>query len=510
MVAGYAGVASWNRGFGGDDFDAQRKSASLVRSGRLHFSFYRMREEDECVSMKTRTETDSMGAMEVPHDAMFGASTQRAVLNFPISGEGLPAALIHAYGRLKAAAAATNRELGELDDSRAGRIVAAAETVADGHHDDHFPVDIYQTGSGTSTNMNVNEVIARLANQADPDGPTVHPNDHVNAGQSSNDTFPTALHLAALDGLVNQLRPALETLRDELAAKAEAFDGVLKIGRTHLMDAVPMSLGQEFGGWARQAELAVERTDRAIGALLELPLGGTAIGTGLNAHPKFATLCIARLGALSRLPLRRAGNAFEAQAARDGCVEAHGQLNTIAVSLHKIASDLRLLASGPRCGLGEIRLPAVQPGSSIMPGKVNPVLAESVTMVAARVFGNQTTTTSCGTGGFLELNVSMPLIAKCLLESISLLANASRAFAGECVRGITAEEERCREFIEQSMSMVTSLVPLVGYDRAAALAKEAMQSGRTIRELVEERIGEPGLDQTEVERALDPGRMTGN
>jgi fumarate hydratase class II len=457
----------------------------------------------------TRTEKDSMGEMEVPSGALYGASTRRAVLNFPISGETLPAALIHAYGRIKAAAAATNHELGLLDGSRAGRITTAAGDVAAGRHDDQFPVDIYQTGSGTSTNMNVNEVIARLANQAGPGAPAVHPNDHVNLGQSSNDTFPSAIHVAAAMALGNDLRPALAGLRGALAAKAGDFDAVMKIGRSHLMDAVPMRLGQEFGGWARQLECAETRCGMALGALLELPLGGTAIGTGLNAHPDFAGKCIARLAESCGLPLRRAVDPFEAQAARDGAVEAHGQLNTIAVSLHKIASDLRLLASGPRCGLGELRLPAIQPGSSIMPGKVNPVLAESVTMVAARVFGNQTTITTCGCGGFLELNVSMPLIAKCLLESIELLANVSRVFATGCVAGITADEERCRGFIGQSMAMATSLVPLIGYDRAASLAKEAMAAGRTIRELCEERLDELGMDSAALDHALDPRRMTG-
>jgi fumarate hydratase class II len=457
----------------------------------------------------TRTEKDSMGEMEVPSGALYGASTRRAVLNFPISGETLPAALIHAYGRIKVAAAATNHELGLLDGSRAGRITTAAGDVAAGRHDDQFPVDIYQTGSGTSTNMNVNEVIARLANQAGPGAPAVHPNDHVNLGQSSNDTFPSAIHVAAAMALGNDLRPALAGLRGALAAKAGDFDAVMKIGRSHLMDAVPMRLGQEFGGWARQLECAETRCGMALGALLELPLGGTAIGTGLNAHPDFAGKCIARLAESCGLPLRRAVDPFEAQAARDGAVEAHGQLNTIAVSLHKIASDLRLLASGPRCGLGELRLPAIQPGSSIMPGKVNPVLAESVTMVAARVFGNQTTITTCGCGGFLELNVSMPLIAKCLLESIELLANVSRVFATGCVAGITADEERCRGFIGQSMAMATSLVPLIGYDRAASLAKEAMAAGRTIRELCEQRLDELGMDSAALDHALDPRRMTG-
>lgn len=457
----------------------------------------------------TRIEKDSMGEIEVADSALYGASTQRAVENFPISGEGLPVGLIHAYGQIKAAAAAVNRDLGELDDSRAGRIIAAADAIVAGHHDDQFPVDIYQTGSGTSTNMNVNEVIAQLANRGESDAPRVHPNDHVNLGQSSNDSFPTAMHVAGSVALRHQLLPALGVLRETLEEKAEAFHEVMKIGRTHMMDAVPMRLGQEFGGWAHQVARAEERVQAAGESLLELPLGGTAIGTGLNTHAEFAEKTIARLVEMTGLSFRRAQNPFEAQAARDAVMEVHGQLNTVAVSLHKIASDVRLLGSGPRCGLGELALPAVQPGSSIMPGKVNPVMAESVTMVAARVFGNQATLTHCGCGGFLELNVSMPLMAKCLMESIALLSNVSRAFAGKCVRGIQANETRCRELIEQSMAMVTSLVPLIGYDRAAALAKEAMGAGRTIRELCEERLDELGMDQKQLDEALDPQRMTG-
>ena len=455
-----------------------------------------------------RMQKDSMGAVAVPAGALYGASTQRAVLNFPISGETLPVPLIHAYGMIKAAAAETNGALGELDESRATRIADAARAVADGRHDDHFVGDIYQTGSGTSTNMNVNEVIARLANLAAPDAPAVHPNDHVNHGQSSNDTFPTAIHMAAAMEMESCLRPALRSLHGALAAKAREFDGILKIGRTHLMDAVPMRLGQEFSGWARQAEKAEARCQMAIDALMELPLGGTAVGTGLNAHREFPGKCIARLAEICGLPFRRAVNPFEAQAARDAAVEAHGQLNTIAVSLNKIACDIRLLATGPRCGIGEIQLPAIQPGSSIMPGKVNPVLAEAVTMVTARVFGNQTTVTACGCGGFLELNVSMPLIAKCLLESIQLLAMAIRAFAEHCVAGISADEARCRAFIEQSMAMATALVPLTGYDRAASLAKQAMHEHRTIRELCLEHRGELGISEAGLDDALDPRRMT--
>ena len=457
--------------------------------------------------METRLEKDSMGEMEVPADALYGASTQRAVLNFPISGQPVPPSLIRAYGELKRAAAETNLELGLLDASRARRIMTAASAVAGGEHDSHFPVDIYQTGSGTSTNMNVNEVIARLAHAEGQ--PPVHPNDHVNLGQSSNDTFPTAIHLAAAVALDRDLIPALGRLSMALHRKALAFDDVLKIGRTHLMDATPVRLGQEFAGWARQAELAVVRARKALEPLLELPLGGTAVGTGLNAHPEFARRTIARLAASLRLPFAEAHNHFEAQGARDACVEAHGQLNAIAASLHKIASDVRLLGSGPQCGLGELRLPATQPGSSIMPGKVNPVLPEAVTMVAARVFGNQTTVTFTGIGGFLELNVSMPLLAACLLESIHLLANVADAFREKCVEGLEANEERCRELIERSMSMVTSLAPVIGYDRASAIAKESAATGRTVRELVHERASEVGLSFVEIDRLLDPRGMTG-
>jgi fumarate hydratase class II len=452
-----------------------------------------------------RTAHDSMGEMEVPAAALYGASTQRAVLNFPISGTSLPPRLIHAFGLVKKAAAETNAELGLLDHAHAAAIAAAAGEIAAGLHDAQFPVDVYQTGSGTSTNMNVNEVIASRCAQL---AVSVHPNDHVNLGQSSNDTFPTAIHVAAAQEIRNRLVPALESLAVALEAKSRAFHGVLKIGRTHLMDATPVRLGQEFGGWARQVRLAVTRAWKAVDALGELPLGGTAVGTGLNTHPDFAAKAIARLAEATGIPFREAENHFEAQSAKDACVEAHGQLATIAVSLHKIACDVRLLASGPRCGLGEIRLPATQPGSSIMPGKVNPVMAESVTMVAARVAGNQTTMAWCGVGGFLELNVSMPLLAACLLESISLLENVARAFGERCVAGIQADEKRCNELIELSLSMVTALAPRLGYDRAAAIAKESVASGRSVREICESQLEELGLTAQELAGLLDPARMS--
>ena len=456
-----------------------------------------------------RIEHDSMGEMNVPTDALYGASTMRAVLNFPISGTPVPIALIHAYGLIKKAAADTNAELGLLDSEIAASIASVAEEISNGHLDDHFPIDIYQTGSGTSTNMNLNEVIANRCAQH-LGSATVHPNDHVNLGQSSNDTFPTAIHLAAGVDLKRRLIPSLVALTESLTAKSREFHEVFKIGRTNLMDATPLRLGQEFGGWARQAELSAERCQRAVDALLELPLGGTAVGTGLNAHPDFARLAIAKLARVTGLPFREATNHFEAQAAKDACVEAHGLLNVVAISLHKIASDIRLLGSGPRCGIGELQLPATQPGSSIMPGKVNPVMAEAVTMVAARVAGNQTTVAWCGAGGFLELNVSMPLLGSCLLESIALLANVTDAFRTRCVEGIGANSERCNELIEISLSMVTAIAPRVGYEKAAAIAKESVSSGRTVREICEERLEELGLNLNELTAALDPARMSGD
>jgi fumarate hydratase class II len=455
---------------------------------------------------ETRTERDSMGEMEVPADALYGASTARAVLNFPISGTPLPPALIHAIARIKRAAATINAELGLLPTPHAEAIIAACGEIIDGRHDAQFPVDLYQTGSGTSSHMNLNEVIATLCQRR---GAVVQPNDHVNLGQSSNDVFPSAIHLAAALSLRDSLVPAMEALETSLKDKSIEFGAVLKIGRTHLMDATPVTLGQEFGGWARQAGLAASRGTKALKALMELPLGGTAVGTGLNAHQRFAALTIARLAAESGLPLREAADHFEAQSAKDACVEAHGQLATIAVSLHKIACDLRLLSSGPRCGLAEIHLPPTQPGSSIMPGKVNPVIAEAVTMVAARVAGNQTTIAWCGAGGFLELNVSMPLLAACLLESISLLANAATVLRTRCVEDIRADPERCRGWIEGSLSMATALAPRIGYEAAARIAKESVASGRSVRELCLERLEALGLTAEELAETLDPARMAG-
>lgn len=456
--------------------------------------------------MKSRIEKDSMGEMEIPPGAWWGASTQRAVQNFPISGVHIPPEMIAVYSRLKGFAAEANLALGLLDENRARRISAAAEEISDGKHDGQFPVDLYQTGSGTSTNMNVNEVIAGLCNR-DDSAPHVHPNDHVNLGQSSNDTFPTVIHIATAIAIRDGLEFPLYRLAAELERKAEEFSDVLKIGRTHLMDATPVRLGQEFGGWAAQARNAVKRCEAARAALMPLALGGTAVGTGLNTHPEFTRRVIGALAKHYNLPLTEAGNHFEAQSARDACVEAHGQLQTVAVSLHKIASDIRLLASGPNAGLAEISLPAVQPGSSIMPGKVNPVMAEVLTMAAARVMGNQTTVAWCGAGGFLELNVSMPLIGSCLLESARLLAAATGAFTEKAVAGISAREENCRAGIEKSLAMVTALVPLIGYDRAAELAKQSAATGKTIRALCHENAERLGISAAEIDAALDPEAM---
>ena len=454
---------------------------------------------------KTRIEHDSMGELAVPSDALYGASTQRAVENFAISGQAMHPALIHAYGLIKEAAALANGEIGVLDSALAGSIAAAAREVAEGKHDVHFPVDVYQTGSGTSTNMNANEVIATLCRQR---GVDVHPNDHVNLGQSSNDTFPTAIHIATCLQIRDVLMPALDLLEKSLSGKASEFHDVLKIGRTHLMDAVPMRLGQEFSGYAKQAERGVDRCHKAIKALLEIPLGGTAIGTGLNCHPEFPETAIALLNERTGFRFHRAENPFEAQAARDAIVEVHGQINTIATSLFKIANDIRLLASGPRCAIGEINLPAIQPGSSIMPGKVNPVLCEALTMVSARVFGNQSTVTFCGANGHFELNTFMPLMGQAMLESIQLLANGAKTFSEKCVSGITANRERCAELIEMSFSMVTALVPLIGYDQAAAIAKEAKASGKTIRSLCVEKRTTLGITAEQLSGALDPISMS--
>src|ERR1700726_3119518 len=459
--------------------------------------------------MQTRTEKDSMGPMEVPAEALYGATTQRAVLNFPISGYRFGRPFIRALGLVKWAAAQANRDLEKLDEERTRLIVQAAEEVIEGKLDIHFPIDIFQTGSGTSTNMNANEVIANRVSQSagkpigskDP----VHPNDHVNMGQSSNDVIPTAIHVALGESIRNDLMPALEHLQHGLEAKTQEFWDIIKIGRTHLMDATPIRLGQEFSAYAKQVEYGKLRAGNAIAAVEELALGGTAVGTGLNCHPEFAGRVMGYLWNRTGVAFREARNHFEAQGAKDGLVEASGEIRTLAVSLFKIANDIRWLSSGPRCGIGEIQLPATQPGSSIMPGKVNPVLCESTMMVCAQVIGNDAVITWAGANGNFELNVMMPVMAHNLLESIRLLANACEAFVEKCVLGIEANEERCRELVELSMAMVTSLAPKIGYDRAAEIAKESAKTGRTVREIcLEQKV----LPPDELERALDPFKMT--
>lgn len=462
--------------------------------------------------MSTRIETDSMGEMSVPAEALYGASTQRAVLNFPVSGRCVPLPVIHAYGLIKWAAARAHQELGLLPQDKAALIEQAALEVAEGRHDEHFVIDIYQTGSGTSTNMNVNEVISNRACQiaGQPLGAKnpVHPNDHVNMGQSSNDTFPTAVHLAVAQELKQKFLPALEMLQQSLAAKGVEFWDVLKIGRTHLMDATPVRLGQEFKGYARQTELAVARVHTALSALMELPLGGTAVGTGLNGHPEMPARAIALLAEKTALPFREAQDHFEAQSAKDGLVEVSGQLKTIATGLFKIANDLRWLSSGPQCALGEILLPATQPGSSIMPGKVNPVMCESLMQVCARVMGNDTTVTWCAANGNLELNVMLPALAAALLESIALLTTATTLLSTRCVDGIVANKERCTSFIEHSLAMVTGLNTRIGYDKAAEIAKLSAKTGTPVRQLCLERLSELGITEAELNEALDPARMT--
>jgi len=450
-----------------------------------------------------RIERDSMGEVRLPAKAYYGAQTQRAVENFPISGWRLPRAFLSALGLIKAAAATVHKLTGRLEARLADAIIAAAQEVADGCLEKHFRVDVFQTGSGTSTNMNANEVIANRAVQLLGGAPgqraLVHPNDHVNMGQSSNDVIPTALHVSAAVGIHDVLIPALRTLRDALTAKAKEFDSVVKIARTHLMDAVPIRLGQEFSGYAAQVDGAIRGLAAALDRLCELAVGGTAVGTGLNAPKDFGRDVCAFLTQRTHLPFRPAANYFEALAARDAAVFASGALKAAAIALGKIASDIRLLASGPRCGLGELLAPAVQPGSSIMPGKVNPVLCESVIQVACQVVGCDAAITAGatgGVGGLLDLNVAVPLIAVNLLTAIRLLAAAARAFADKCVVGLAVNKARCEELIEQSLAMVTVLAPKIGYDRAAALAREAHATGRTIRQLCLEQNILPEADLT--------------
>jgi fumarate hydratase, class II len=459
--------------------------------------------------MQTRTEKDSMGTMELPADALYGTTTQRAILNFPISGYRFSRPFIRALGLIKWAAAQANRDLGKLDEKKAQLITEAAEEVIEGHWDSQFPIDIFQTGSGTSTNMNANEVIANRCSQLDgkPIGSKdpVHPNDHVNMGQSSNDVIPTSVHIAVAESVRSELMPALDHLQQGLEAKAQEFWEVIKIGRTHLMDATPVRLGQEFSGYAKQVEYGKLRAGNAIAAVEELALGGTAVGTGLNTHPEFAGKVMGHLWNRTGVAFREARNHFEAQGAKDGLVEASGQMRSIAVSLFKIANDIRLLASGPRCGIGEIQLPTTQPGSSIMPGKVNPVMCEAVVQVCAQVFGNDTTVCWGGANGQLELNVMMPVMAHNVLESIRLMSNVARVFQDKCISGIIANRERCNELVELSMAMVTSLAPLIGYDRAAEIAKESATTGKTVRQICRER---QVLPEDQLDRALDPVEMT--
>ncbi|WP_420880945.1 class II fumarate hydratase [Rhodococcus sp. (in: high G+C Gram-positive bacteria)] len=454
-----------------------------------------------------RIEHDTMGEVRVPAAALWRAQTQRAVENFPISGRGLERAQIRAMGLLKAACAQVNKDLGLLESTKADAIIAAANEIADGRHDDQFPIDVFQTGSGTSSNMNANEVIASLAAKS---GVTVHPNDDVNMSQSSNDTFPTATHVAATEAAVKDLVPALDHLRLALFDKAAQWKTVVKSGRTHLMDAVPVTLGQEFGGYAHQIEAGMERVLATLPRLGELPIGGTAVGTGLNAPDGFGPRVVAELVRTTGLDaLSPARNSFEAQAARDGLVEASGALRTVAVSLTKIANDIRWMGSGPLTGLGEIRLPDLQPGSSIMPGKVNPVLPEAVTQVAAQVIGNDATVAWGGAAGAFELNVYIPVMARNLLESFRLLANVSRLFADRCVTGLVADEEHLRTLAESSPSIVTPLNSVIGYEEAAAVAKQALKEKKTIRQTVVDRglIGD-GLTEAELDRRLDVLAMT--
>jgi fumarate hydratase class II len=451
----------------------------------------------------TRIERDSMGEMEVPADALYGASTQRAVLNFPISGERMPRRFLRALALIKLAAAQTNAELGLLDHDVADAIAAAAASVADGDHDEEFPIDVFQTGSATSTNTNMNEVVANLAARRLGEGRKVHPNDEVNRCQSSNDVIPTALQLSAAMAIEEDLLPALEHLHTALVAKEQAFWPVIKTGRTHLQDATPIRLGQEFRGYAGQVEESIRRARTAQAELLEVALGGTAVGTGINAHPEYAFRTCARLSGLTGLTVRETGNHFHAQSTLDAAIAAHGAIRTIALSLWKIASDVRLMGMGPRAGIGELALPETQPGSSIMPGKVNPVIVESLTMVVARVVGNDATVAFGQTGSFLELNVMLPVTAVALLDSITLLAAATNNFSARAIEGLTATD-RGPKLVEQGLMLATALAPVIGYDDAAKLAKDAFASGRTIRELALER----GMDPAELDRLLDPGSMT--
>jgi fumarate hydratase class II len=466
-----------------------------------------------------RIERDSMGEVQVPANAYYGAQTQRAVENFPISGARLPAELVKAMGLVKFACGTANHQLKKLTDSgknpltdkQVASMLAACKEIAAGELGDQFPIDIYQTGSGTSSNMNVNEVISNRAIELDGGDrlaaeKPIHPNDHVNMGQSTNDTFPTAIHVAVAMEIHNRLIPALQRLRGALADKAKQWDQIIKIGRTHLMDATPLRLGQEFGGFARQLELSVERAMQARDAVLELPVGGTAVGSGINTHPEFGQRVSQVLASETGISFLEAVNHFEANAQRDGLVSCHGHLRTIAMTMFNVSNNIRWLGSGPRCGFYEVALPTRQPGSSIMPGKVNPVMCESMMQVAARVMGHdQTITISGAAGGQFQLNIMMPVMGATTLESVHLLAQSANAFVEFCVEEMEANVEQCLSFVEQSLSMCTSLNPLIGYEKAAELAKTAFKSGKTIRELcLETGI----LSEEQLKEALDPLRMT--
>ncbi len=457
---------------------------------------------------KFRIEKDSMGPMNIPNNLLYGASTQRAVENFPVSGWRMPVRFIYALALLKVAAARANKNLKLLEPKLSDAIEKSALEVSQGKHNEHFVVDVFQTGSGTSSNMNVNEVIANLANlklggKIGSKKP-VHPNDHVNLGQSSNDTVPSAIHISTYISLKNDLVPALKKIENTLNNKAKSFKGIIKIGRTHLQDATPITLGQEFSGYAAQVGNCIKRIENTYPLLSELAIGGTAVGTGINTHPQFAKRVCEELTSLTKIKFKETENHFEAQASKDTCLEVSGALKTLAASLTKIAHDIRMLASGPRCGLGEIDIPATQPGSSIMPGKVNPVMCESVLQVCAQVIGNDAAITIGAQGGNFELNVMMPMIVCNLLNSIKLLTNVVTIFEEKCVRGIVANEKACEHYIEKSLALCTSLVPLIGYDKAAELAKKAYKTGKTIRQIcLEEKI----LSKAELDKALDPKTM---
>jgi fumarate hydratase class II len=456
-----------------------------------------------------RAERDSMGELPVPDDALYGASTQRAVLNFPISGHPLPEAFIRGLGLVKLACARANEELGLLPPDKSRLIQQAAREIADGKLTAQFPLDVFQTGSGTSANMNANEVIANRASQlsGQPLGSKrpIHPNDDVNLGQSSNDVIPTTLHVSVALAVHTRLVPALDRLAGALEEKSRAFSGIVKIGRTHLMDATPLTLGQEFSGYAAQARKAVARARRAVETLSELAIGGTAVGTGINCHAEFAGRVCRVLNAETGLSFREAANHFEAQGGRDDCVEVAGTLAAIAMALTKIANDIRLLGSGPRAGLAEIRLPATQPGSSIMPGKVNPVMSEMLVQVCMYVHGLTNTVMLCGRDGHMELNVTLPLMAHCLHESVRCLSNGASVFTERCVNGLEADAQRCRELVDRSLMLVTALNPFIGYDQAAAVAKEAFATGKTLREVV---LSKKLMAADALDRALDPMEMT--